>query len=168
MYAYVNSYTSGTPNAQSSHTATVTAGPKAQVATVESTLTRNTWIQWALDRLDVIRKLEPDWDSYGGNPPSTLAITVASNLLQTVHKLFGWLDYEQSQPQVIAPRADGGIQIEWGTRPIEIAVHADPSGILGYLYIDRQGDTPKYEEAQSASQEKILQLVATVIFSGLR
>ncbi len=169
MPNYANSYTSGVPNAQSSHPATVTAAPKTRIATPEPIPTRDTsfksWMQWSSDQLDDIAKLEPDWDSYGGVPPSPLAIAIASNLLRIVHETFGRLAYEQSQPQVVAPRADGGIQIEWGTRPVEIAVHADPSGVLGYLYIDQQGDVPKYEEVQSASWNKILQLIATVVFT---
>ncbi|HWS83221.1 MAG TPA: hypothetical protein VN207_03075 [Ktedonobacteraceae bacterium] len=122
----------------------------------------------ASDRLDDIAKLGPDWDSYGADPPSPLAITIASKLLLIVDKKFGKLVYEQSQPQVVAPRADGGIQIEWGTRPVEIAVHADPSGSLGYLYVDRQGDVPTYEEVPSASWDEVLRLIAKVVFTVLR
>jgi len=170
MLVHAKSYTSGTSlYAQPSSPATETKGPKANVATSEPTPARDTlsrsWMQWASDQLDDIAKLGPDWDSYGGDPPSPLAIATASKLLQTVHEIFGRLAYEQSQPQVVAPRADGGIQIEWGTRPIEIAVHADPSGALGYLYIDRRSGTPVYEEVANASWKKILQLIAKVLFT---
>ncbi len=166
MLVYANPNTSG---AQSWSRATATEGPKARVATLKLTPTPDasskSWMQWASDQLDDIAKLGPDWDSYGGDPPSPLAIATASKLLQTVHEIFGKLAQEQSQPQVVAPRADGGIQIEWGTQPVEIAVHTDPSGALGYLYIDQQDSIRTSEEVPSASLEKILQLIAKVIFT---
>lgn len=169
MLNYVKSYTSGVPNARSSHPATVTAGPKVRIATSEPTSTcdilSKSWMQWASDQLDDISKLEPDWDSYGGDPPSPLAIATATRLLQDVCEIFDRLAHGQSQPQIVAPRADGGIQIEWGTRPVKIAVHADPSGVLDYLYVDRQGDTPKYEEVPNASWDKILQMIARVVLT---
>lgn len=170
MSVYANPNTRGArQSAQSRSRTTTTTGPKARVATSKPAPTRDalskSWMQWASDQLDDIAKLGPDWDSYGGDPPSPMAIAIASELLLIVDKNFGRLAYEQSQPQVVAPRADGGIQIEWGTRPVEIAVHADPSGALGYLYIDRQSGTPVYEEVANASWEKILQLIAKVVFT---
>lgn len=169
MLAFENSHTSGAPNAQSAGSAVTTTGPETRVATTKPTLTSDTlsrgWMQWASERLDEIAKLGPDWDSYGADPPSPLAIAIAYELLLIVDINFGRVAYEQSQPQVVAPRADGGIQIEWGTRPIEIAVHADPTGALGYLFKDQQGSVPTYEEVPSASLDKIIQLIATVVFT---
>jgi hypothetical protein len=119
-------------------------------------------------QLNDIAKLGQDWDSYGADPPSPLAITMASELLCIVNKNFGRLAYEQSQPQVVAPRADGGIQIEWGARPVTVAVHTDHSGSLGYLYVDRQGDILTYEEVPSASWDEVLRVIAKVVFTVLR
>jgi hypothetical protein len=169
MLAFANSYTSGTLAARSSDSTVTTTGPETRVATPQPSLTSDTlpggWMQRVLGQLDEIAKLGSDWDSYGANPPSPLAIALASNLLLIVEKEFGRFAYERSWPQVIAPRADGGIQIEWGTRPVEIAVHADPSGSLGYLYVDRQGDIPKYQEVSSASWGEVLRLIAKVVFT---
>jgi hypothetical protein len=170
MLVYAKSYTSGTQNVRSSNPATGTAASKVRVTTPESIPAHDTsawsWMQWALDQLDDIATLGPDWDSYGADAPSSLAIATASNLLRLVDETFGRLVYEQSQPQLVAPRADGGIQIEWGTQPVEIAVHADPSGSLGYLFIDQRSGAATYQEVQSASLEQILQLIATVVFTA--
>jgi hypothetical protein len=170
MYAYANSYTSGsTLNIQSWNRTTTTTGSKTPEATSEPLLTHSTssksWMRWALDQLDDIAKLGPNWDSYGGDPPSRRAIIIASTLLQTVHDLFGNIAPEQSQPQIIAPRADGGVQIEWSAQSVEIAVHVDPSGTLGYLYIHQQDKVPTYEEEPNSSWDKILQLIAWVVFT---
>lgn len=167
MLTFAYSYTSGTLNAQFPSSAVATAGPKTRAATPKLTLTSDTlpesWIQRASDQLGNIAKFGRNWDSYGADPPSPLAITIASKLLLIVDEKFGKLACEQSQPQIVAPRPDGGIQIEWGTRPVEIAVHADPSGGLGYLYINRQGDIPEYKEVPSASWGEVLQLIAKVV-----
>jgi len=115
--------------------------------------------------LDDIAKLGSDWDSYGADPPSPLAIDMASKFLRIVDEKLGRLALEQSRPQIVAPRPDGGIQIEWGTRPVKIAIHTDPSGGLGYLYVDRQKDIPEYKEVASASWDEVLQLIAKVVFT---
>ncbi len=167
-----SSYTSGAPDAQSSSSLGETVGPETHAVIPKQTLTSGIlpggWIQEALDELDDIAKLGQDWDSYGADPPSLLAIVIASNLLLIVDKEFSRLAYEQSRPQLVAPCAYGGIQIEWGTRPVEIAVHVDPSGTLGYLYTSWQGDTPEYKEVPSASWGEVLQLIANVMFTVSR
>jgi len=172
MLAFAKPFTTGTSNAQSSRPATETAAPKTRVATPKPIPTHDTssksWMQWASNRLEAIAKLEPDWNSYGANRPSPRAIANASILLQTVYDTFGSWVREQSQPQIVAPRADGGIQIGWGRRPIEIAVHADPSGTLGYLYIERRGNTPEFKEVQNATWNEVLGLIAKVVFTVSR
>jgi hypothetical protein len=172
VLTFANSSTRGALNAQFSGSTLETVGPETHVVTLAPTLANETlsgsWIQGALGQLDDIAKLGPNWDSYGADPPSPLALAIASKLLLMVDRHFGRLVDVQSQPQVVAPRADGGIQIEWGTRPVTIAVHTDPSGNLGYLYVDRRGDTPKYAEVPSAPWGKVLELIAKVIFTATR
>ncbi len=169
MVAFAYSYTSGASNAQISGSVVATARPETRVVTPRPTLTSSTslegWIQEELVRLDDIAKLGSDWDSYGADPPSPLAIDMASKFLRIVNEKLGRLALEQSRPQIVAPRPDGGIQIEWGTRPVKIAIHTDPSGGLGYLYVDRQKDIPEYKEVASASWDEVLQLIAKVVFT---
>jgi hypothetical protein len=169
MQGYAGSYTSGATDTQSLKAVVKTAGPQVQVKApkpvpIPNSLSQS-WAPWASDRLEAIAKLGPNWDSYGGDPPSPRAIASATALLETVYGRFGSLDHEHSQPQIVAPRADGGIQIEWSTHPVEIAVHADPSGTLGYLYIDRHGERPTYREVPNAPLQDVLQLIATVVFT---
>jgi hypothetical protein len=172
MLAFANSYTSGALNAQISSPRVVTAGPEARIATSNPTLINTTmsegWMQRVSDQFHDIAKLGPNWDSYGADPPSPLAIAIAFELLLLVDHKFSRLAYEESEPQVVAPRPDGGIQMEWGTQRVEIAVHTDPSGNLGYLYVDQQSDILKYEEVPSASWHEVLRLIAKVVFTVQR
>lgn len=172
MAVYEKSYTSGTRDTQPSIPAIRTAASEARVTIYEPISTHNTsiksWLPWALEQLNEIAELEPGWDSYGANPIAPRAIALAADLLHLVDEKLGGVAFDQSWPQIVAPRADGGVQIEWGTPPVQIAVHADPSGNLGYLYKDRQGEVTRYEEKQGASWDQILQLIATVVFTARR
>ena len=172
MAVYEKSYTSGTRDTQPSIPAIGTAASEAHVTTYKPISTHNTsiksWLPWALEQLNEIAELEPGWDSYGADPIAPRAIALAADLLRLVDEKLGRVAFDQSWPQIVAPRADGGVQIEWGTPPVQIAVHADPSGNLGYLYKDRQGEVTRYEEKQGASWDQILQLIATVVFTARR
>jgi hypothetical protein len=172
MAVYEKSYTSGTRDTQPSIPAIGTAASEVRVTTYEPISTQNTspksWLPWALEQLDEIVELEPGWDSYGADPIAPRSIALATDLLRLVDEKLGRVAFDQSWPQVVAPRADGGVQIEWGTPPVQIAVHADPSGNLGYLYKVRQDKDTKYEEKQGASWDQVLQLIATVVFTARR
>lgn len=172
MAVYEKSYTSGTRDTQASIPAIGTAASEARVTTYEPISTHNTsiksWLPWALEQLNEIAELEPGWDSYGADPIAPRAIALAADLLRLVDEKLGRVAFDRSWPQIVAPRADGGVQIEWGTPPVQIAVHADTSGNLGYLYKDRQGEVTRYEEKQGASWDQILQLIATVVFTARR
>lgn len=172
MSVYAKSYTSGTRDTQPSIPAIGTSGSEAHVTTNEPVSTYDTsyksWMPWALEQLDELRELEADWDSYGADPIAPRAIALATNLLYLVDEKLSGVAFEQSWPQIVAPRADGGVQIEWGTPPTQIAVHADPSGNLGYLYKAQHGEATQYEEKQSATWDQILQQIAIVVLTARR
>lgn len=107
-----------------------------------------------IEQLREIGQLGPDWDSYGASAPSPLAIRVAGELLRAVES-----EYGGERCQAVSPRADGGIQIEWGEQPVEIAVRVDPAGTLGYLYVDHGA----YKDVPTASLPEVLQLIGQVV-----
>ncbi len=165
MLRHADSYASTASDTQSLVAIPKTAGQRVQVQTLRPIPRVQSWMPWATDQLKGIAKLKPNWDSYGGEPPSPEAIKSAEFILQQVHQSLGSFDHERSQPQIVAPRADGGVQMEWGTYPVELAVHVDASGVPGYLYIDQQGAEPLYREVQAASLEDVLRSVASVVFT---
>lgn len=170
MSIYTRSYTSGARDTSPEIPAISTAASEARVTTQEPVSapgpTYKSWMPWALEQLHEIAALEPDWDSYGADSIAPRAIALATDLLRLVDERLSRVAFEQSRPLVVAPRPDGGIQIEWGTYPIQIAVHTGPSGNLGYLFKDQQAGVTRYEEKQSASWDQILQLIATVVFTA--
>jgi hypothetical protein len=62
-------------------------------------------------------------------------------------------------PWMIAPVADGGVQLEWiaGTRKIEVQI--DPDGQLSYLIIDRSDASASYTEEHDVAPERVRSLV---------
>lgn len=58
-----------------------------------------------LSRLDEFAAIESDWDSYGADPISPAAVTLARAFLVALGARFA--------PDNVAPIADGGIQMEW-------------------------------------------------------
>ena len=63
----------------------------------------------AVKRIRKLASLEPDWDGYGGRPPTEEAVTAAAGLLLETHGLTqGRLD-----SPFIAPLPEGGLELEW-------------------------------------------------------
>ena len=118
--------------------------------------------QWALKQLNEMSMLQQDWDSYDANPISPVAIATASKLLQEAEERFGDIAYQQLLE--VVPRPDGGVGVTWKQWPLEIDVHTDHQGNLGYLYIVfHQNATEDYEEASNVSLDTVLALIAKVI-----
>lgn len=90
------------------------------------------------DRLDELARLPNDWDSYGGEPPTAIAISMAHDLLAGVAERFGIADAPRLLPWAISPLSDGGVQVEWRTADVAIEVEINPAGEMGYL-IEREG-----------------------------
>jgi hypothetical protein len=79
----------------------------------------------AADRIRKLTNLEPDWDGYGGDPPTAEAIKMTAMLLLAIHRLaHGLLD-----SPFIAPSPDGGLGLEWEMDSgAELALIIPPTG----------------------------------------
>jgi hypothetical protein len=118
------------------------------------------------DSLNVLREmahLAKNWDSYGGLPPTRIAIGTARALLDNVYSALAEASGDRIQPEIIVPLADGGVQIEWSTHTASVEVQVGPSGTLGYLYVDRSTPETKYNERDDVRWETIFSLIASVI-----
>ena len=111
------------------------------------------------DRLAQISKLPPNWDSYGAEPVSSVAVVKACQLLVNVKESCYNLVGEKVLPFTVAPLADGGVQVEWrGTMGV-LEVEISPDGEFGYLSIAGEGNSRKFEEKDPADWEELLSLV---------
>ena len=108
-----------------------------QVALLEDRLQRlgraQTLLRTARERLDDVAKLSDDWDSYGAARPTGAAISAAHNLLASLWEDLAERADEAAIPWMIAPLADGGVQLEWRGPGGAIEVEINPEGKLNFL-----------------------------------
>ena len=116
-----------------------------------------------LDRIAAFLKLPPDWDSYGANAPSVVAVTAAQRFVRTAFARYLPNYGSQIAPYWVAPIPNGGIQIDWRGPNGEIEVDVDPSGKFGYLLQEGTGDASTAEEANDVPLETVLGLLAKVL-----
>jgi hypothetical protein len=108
-------------------------------------------IEVAVRRIAGFADLEPDWDSYGGEPSSPVARTEAIRWVEIVADLFRPRAGSAAGPYAVAPLADGGVQIEWrGSRGL-VELEVGPDGALGYLFVPEEAADSRSEEADDAS-----------------
>lgn len=114
-------------------------------------------------RLKEIAQLETDWDSYGAESISSVALVTACELLFTVKESLHNLVGEKLLPFSLAPIADGGVQLEWrGTRG-DLEVEINSKGVLSYLLVQGQRAKRKFEEKERASLSEVLKVVTQVL-----
>ena len=104
---------------------------------------RARWQKGALAKLDHIAALETDWDSYGARPISSTVVAFVESLLELV-----------AQPKVpepaVVPTPDGGVQLEWHIRGLDLEVEVAPSA-TGALLVSLED-----EWAHEAMDETLL------------
>jgi hypothetical protein len=120
-------------------------------------------LERTFERLVYLARLEPDWDSYGGAPPTTIAIARAGHLVITVAQRFHVSSGGHVAPFAAMPVADGGVQLEWRGVAEDIELDIGPDGAIGYLLIDRRQAERRFEEGDGLSWSEALDLVGRVL-----
>ncbi len=115
------------------------------------------------ERLVHLAELGPDWDSYGGAPPTAIAIARAGLLILTVARRFCASSRAPIEPFAVMPIADGGVQLEWRGATEDLELDIGPDGVIGYLLIDRRQDERRFEEGEGLSSSEALELVKRVL-----
>jgi hypothetical protein len=109
-----------------------------------------------IKRIAQFADLDPDWDSYGGDPPSPVARAEASRWVEIVADLFGARAGDRAVPYSVAPLADGGVQLEWRGRNGVVELEVGPDADLGYLFLLNAEDDAQTEEGDDASWSDVL------------
>jgi hypothetical protein len=117
----------------------------------------------ARERLDDVAQLPDDWDSYGAARPTVRATSVGHELLTMLWRRLANSIGEEAVPWMIAPIADGGVQIEWrgGNRAIEVEV--SPVGQLNFLVEQDERTIRRSDPASGAPPDQVLNRVIEVI-----
>lgn len=119
-------------------------------------------IRPSLRRLAEMATLERDWDSYGADPPSAVAVTTATGFILHVVEQLGELAGERVKPFAVAP-FDGGVQLEWRGSQAEVEIDVDSAGELSYLYVDKGLAERHFEEGNGVDWPTAIDLVTQVI-----
>lgn len=120
----------------------------------------------ALDHLARLAELGPDWDSYGGVPPTAEAVATARRLVLAVANELVDVAGVEVRPHTVAPLADGCVQLTWRGRSDELEVEVGPRDDIGYLLVKRQGSEETFQEAEGVSSSEILELIGRVVRDG--
>ena len=118
---------------------------------------------WVEGRLAELARLEPDWDSYGGFPPTDRAVADAASIMRTAFDRFGRTAGERAIPYGVFPIADGGIQLEWHGPSSELELNVGPEGGLSFLVIEHPDGDRRFTEGYDLSADEALELVRRVI-----
>jgi hypothetical protein len=114
--------------------------------------------------LDQLGRLGPNWDSYGGAPPTAQAVQAAHRLVLGVAEELA--ADESAQPYAVAPLADGCVQLTWRGPRDEIEVEVGPRDNMAYLLVKSRGASETVEEAEDVSRSEVIDLVARVLLSA--
>ena len=148
------------------HLRSLLAAPSGRQAVFAHTATARSLdvaLARATRQLMQLSLLEQNWDSYGAEPVSSVAIDKAYALLQLLQESRVDLLQERIAPYAIAPLANGGVQLEWrgGDRALEVEV--GPDGDFGYLSIVEDGDARSFQEEDHVSTSQIVELIAKTL-----
>jgi hypothetical protein len=117
-----------------------------------------------LDQLRSMKSFGHDWDSYGSEPPSDLAVAAAQNLVWNIVACSYGVSGTKAIPYSIVPLSGGGVQLEWHGSTDSIEVEVGPSGEFGYLLTRNEARPDRYrEEHDGVSEGEILRLVGSAI-----
>jgi hypothetical protein len=112
--------------------------------------------------LQAIEKLDVNWDSYGSNAPTALAVTAARSLIWTVDLESMYKDRKRPVPRAVLPLSGGGVQIEWQGEASAIEVEVSSEGIFGYLLAKGRGPSREFTEADDVPRARIVELVLSI------
>jgi hypothetical protein len=116
-----------------------------------------------ISRLRELSELDANWDSYGAKPmtaqAATAAIELVSDLLDNCHEI----DPKRFNPWMIAPLADGGVQLEWRLDSSAVEVEIDPDGKLHYLIELDNKVVAESDDGQETTKSEVIGKVCDIV-----
>ena len=120
-------------------------------------------LERTMQRLDELSRLEEDWDSYEGYPPTEVAVATAKRLIAAVAERVGSSSKIAVEPVFTAPISSGGVQFEWEGPRVELEVVIGPSGSLGYLLVTGVGEAEDTAEEHDVAWSRMVELTVAVL-----
>jgi len=96
------------------------------------------WFSQAQESLERFRRLGPDWDSYGAEPPNAIAIYWAGRVLDVVRQA-GFC------PERVTPSAEGGVAVTFCKGQMYADLECFNDGQILAVFSDRQHEPIVWE-----------------------
>ena len=100
------------------------------------------WLKEIYDRISDLKKLEENWDSYGGLP-------VALGAASMIRVLLSNLDLEDMPKPHVAAIPDGGIGLHWRVADRDLEIEVEPNGNSVHCLRTNLGEEPVAGEVQT-------------------
>lgn len=113
--------------------------------------------------LAALGNLGPDWDSYGGDPPTDETIARARLFIDALLNMRPRLG-KRIEPTSLSPLATGGIDIEWRRPEHLVSVEVASDGTWGFLVRSGTGKDARYTEESNLSMEAVIARVLSAMF----
>ena len=93
-------------------------------------------------KLDMIKSLDTNWDSYGGLSPNIETISLVYTVIEHIYNEMVSEDKKLPEPD-ISPGGDGSIQIEWTIKDTDLELKIlSLKGFPNFWYLISCGDNP--------------------------
>jgi hypothetical protein len=127
------------------------------------------YLHAVLQRLELLKSLPNNWNSYGAVEISATAISTAKKVLLSLKDRFSSIidkngvRAEEIEPSAVSPLDDGGVQLEWRGTKYEVEIEIAPTGAIGFLLIEGAGASRKFIEGNEITFKRAIQLIGQVI-----
>jgi len=101
------------------------------VTGVTSEPTRDPRVVAALSMLDRLGRLPAGWDGETARPVATGVLEAVARFVRS-----GALDQAPAADLQLVPTTEGGMQLEWHTRDLDLIIECEPSGAVSYYVSD--------------------------------
>lgn len=106
--------------------------PSTQWSSVSSVFEENLLSMAAQEKLQELKDLPENWDSYGSCPIHSDVIEMSASLLADLAKI-------KIPNPLILPVSGGGVQLEWRKHNAELEIEVLPNKTVEYLVVDKEG-----------------------------
>lgn len=107
------------------------------------------WINPVAQQIRQLKKLQPNWDSYGAKPISKAAIDLMIDLLAGVSS-------SNTPPPTLVPSAEGHLQAEWHMKGINLEVEAVDST---HIAVDYEGPDGHWNDTLSLDLRRLVRAI---------
>lgn len=116
----------------------------------------------ALDELDALAELPPNWDLDGSGPPTAAARRRARNLILTAAQMYWNQARDLVQPFTVGAVPGSGVMLEWRCDRTKLVVFIHSDARSRFLFVDTRGGSRHSDQCDPTTGEQVLERLATV------